>query len=220
MPGLSFEVKRGRRVRPRRSATTSTRTFARRWVTSRCRPLRPWSWLPSRRRSKSGELRMSPRRPGSGSPPFFPMRARTAGRRRTRLVICGPWCCRRKRLRTTHTFPSKSCPSSCASSEPSMRPQWLKAPPCCPYGPQHCRAAVRSTKKAATGRTSPRCGGSASSRRPTQQRRRRSCSASASSKFSKDYAIFNHAGLAEPRGTSTVRNAPGVFESTTWSVMP
>ncbi|SMG52619.1 hypothetical protein [Paraburkholderia susongensis] len=30
----------------------------------------------------------------------------------------------------------------------------------------------------------------------------------------------NHSGLLEPRGTCTVLKAPGVFDKTTWSVMP
>ena len=30
----------------------------------------------------------------------------------------------------------------------------------------------------------------------------------------------NHSALDEPRGTSTVRNAPGVRDITTWSVIP
>jgi hypothetical protein len=30
----------------------------------------------------------------------------------------------------------------------------------------------------------------------------------------------SHSGLLEPRGTSTVLKAPGVFDNTTWSVMP
>src|SRR5258708_39031892 len=30
----------------------------------------------------------------------------------------------------------------------------------------------------------------------------------------------SHSGLLEPRGTSTVRKAPGVRDKTTWSVMP
>jgi hypothetical protein len=30
----------------------------------------------------------------------------------------------------------------------------------------------------------------------------------------------SHSGLLEPRGTSTVRKAPGVRDSTTWSVNP
>jgi hypothetical protein len=30
----------------------------------------------------------------------------------------------------------------------------------------------------------------------------------------------SHSGLLEPRGASTVLKAPGVFDNTTWSVMP
>jgi hypothetical protein len=30
----------------------------------------------------------------------------------------------------------------------------------------------------------------------------------------------SHSGLLEPRGTSTVLKDPGVFDKTTWSVMP
>jgi hypothetical protein len=30
----------------------------------------------------------------------------------------------------------------------------------------------------------------------------------------------SHSGLLEPRGTSTVLKDPGVFDRTTWSVMP